>query len=198
MFPPTAVSEAHFSEPRLHLRLETTHSPTVNDFANLLAESMRRPLSEGSWRPRRLHMRGNPRWKELVPQLKEVGIEVGVQSELPQINDAYNEFVRDQKEARSADKIKPTAEQEAVEKMFPAIAQWVQDGHVEIGEQEGFGFVVRALDYGGLVFEDDKPETLAEAMAALEAGLRKWFKEQGIEVESADRRQGEKELKRHA
>ena len=56
-------------------------------------------------------------------------------------------------------------------------------GHIEIGDQEGFGFVVRALDYGGLVFEDDKPRTLAEAMAALEIGLRKWFKEQGIEVE---------------
>ena len=44
------------------------------------------------------------------------------------------------------------------------------------------GFVVRALDYGGLVFEDDKPRTLAEAMAALEIGLRQWFKEQGIKL----------------
>jgi hypothetical protein len=32
-------------------------------------------------------------------------------------------------------------------------------------------------------FEDEKPDTLAEAMAALEKGLAKWFKEQGIEVE---------------
>ena len=38
-----------------------------------------------------------------------------------------------------------------------------------------FGFVVRALDYGGLAFEDDRPDTLAEAMAVLEMGLRKWF-----------------------
>jgi hypothetical protein len=58
-----------------------------------------------------------------------------------------------------------------------------------VGDQEGFGFVVRALDYGGLVFEDNKAETLAEAMASLEKGLRKWFDEQGIEVEQADRRQ---------
>jgi hypothetical protein len=41
----------------------------------------------------------------------------------------------------------------------------------------------RALDYGGLDFEDDKPETLAEAMASLEKGLRKWFEDQGIDLE---------------
>jgi hypothetical protein len=31
--------------------------------------------------------------------------------------------------------------------------------------------------------EDDKPDTLAEALAAVEKGLRKWFEEEGIEVE---------------
>ena len=82
----------------------------------------------------------------------------------------------------SVKKSKPTEKQQAVEKLFPAIAQWVQDGHIEIGDQEGFGFVVRALDSGGQVFEDDKAETLAEAMAALEKGLNKWYKEQGIEM----------------
>ncbi len=29
---------------------------------------------------------------------------------------------------------------------------------------------VRAIDSGGVVFEDDKPDTLVEAMAALEMG----------------------------
>jgi hypothetical protein len=53
-------------------------------------------------------------------------------------------------------------------------------GHIEIGEQEGFGFVVRALDFGGLVFEDNKAETLAETLAALEKGLTAWFNQQGI------------------
>ena len=79
--------------------------------------------------------------------------------------------------------VKPTEEQGQVEKLFPAIAQWVRDGHIEIGDQEGFGFVAMALDYGGVVFEDDRPRTLAEAMAALEKGLRKWFDEQGIDLE---------------
>ena len=79
--------------------------------------------------------------------------------------------------------VKPTTEKASVEKLFPAVAQWVRDGHIEIGDQEGFGFVARALDYGGLTFEDDRPNTLAEALAALERGLRGWYEEQGIEIE---------------
>jgi hypothetical protein len=78
---------------------------------------------------------------------------------------------------------KPTEKQAQVEKLFPAIAQWVRDGHIEIGDQEGFGFVAMALDYGGVVYEDGRPRTLAEALAALEEGLRKWFDEQGIDPE---------------
>jgi len=66
----------------------------------------------------------------------------------------------------------PTKKQARVESMFPAIAKYVKGyGYVEIGDQESFGFVVRALGYGGLDFEDDTPETLAEAMAVLEGGL---------------------------
>ncbi len=67
--------------------------------------------------------------------------------------------------------------------MFPAISAYVGGyGYIEIGDQEGFGFVVRAVGYGGLDFEDDRPDTLAESMAALEAGLSRWFAEQGIEL----------------
>ncbi len=162
---------------------EVERTPTVNDLATLLANAMRRPFVEGAHRPRRLHLRGNPRWKELFSHLKEIGVEVVVKNELPKIEEAYRQYLHEMKEARSADKKKPTPEQAAVEDAFPAIAKWVQGyGHIEIGDQEMSGFVVRALDYGGLVFEDDKPSTLAEAMAALEKGLRKWFREQEIEV----------------
>ena len=52
-----------------------------------------------------------------------------------------------------------------------------------VGDQESFGFVARALDKGGLVFEDDRPETLGEALAALEKAVAKWFEEQRVEVE---------------
>jgi hypothetical protein len=59
----------------------------------------------------------------------------------------------------------------------------VRDGHIEIGDQEGLGFVAMALDYGGVVFEDDRPRRLAEAMAALEEGLTAWYEDQGMELE---------------
>src|SRR5262245_6683452 len=52
---------------------------------------------------------------------------------------------------------------EAGEEMTVAIA---------IGDEEAFGFIARELDYGGVVYEDDRPRTLAEALAALEEGLR--------------------------
>jgi hypothetical protein len=100
------------------------------------------------------------------------------------VQEAYQGYLRQQREVHRKGMVKPSAEQRGVEELFPAIAQWVRGyGHIEIGDQELFGFVVRALDYGGVVFEDDRPDTLAEAMAALEKGLRKWFDEQGVELE---------------
>jgi hypothetical protein len=56
-------------------------------------------------------------------------------------------------------------------------------GHIEVGDQEMFGFVARALDYGGLAFEDVRPDTLAEALASLERGLAEYFEREGIERE---------------
>jgi hypothetical protein len=158
--------------------------PTANDLATLLAHAMRRPLTGKAHRPRRLHVRGHPQWKELFPHLDELGIKVAVHRELPKVQRAYQSYLRQKREAHRRGMVKPTAEQQAVEKLFPAIARWVRGyGHIEIGDQEMFGFVARALDYGGLAFEDDRPDTLAEAMAVLERGLAKWFEEQGIEVE---------------
>jgi len=59
-----------------------------------------------------------------------------------------------------------------LESAFPAIAEFIHaQGWIEIGDQEGFGFIVRALDYGGLVYESKKPKTLDQAMKALERGI---------------------------
>ena len=160
--------------------MQVEGSPSASDLATLLAQAMRR--TKNAHRPRRIQVRKNPRWKELFPGLEELGIEVVVQSDLPGVKAAFQEYLHQMQEARRAEMTRPTTEQATVEKLFPAIAQWVRDGHIEIGDQEGFGFVVHALDYGGLVFEDDRPRTLAEAMAPLEKGLREWFKEQGIQV----------------
>jgi hypothetical protein len=53
--------------------------------------------------------------------------------------------------------VRPTAEQQGVEKLFPAIARWVRGcGHIEVGDREMFGFAARALGYGGMAFEDDR------------------------------------------
>jgi hypothetical protein len=157
--------------------------PSANDLATLLGKAMREPFTGASLRPRRIHVRGHRQWQELFPHLEELGIDISVKQELPKLGTAYQDHLRQMREARRAKMVKPTAEQQGVEKLFPAIARYVQGyGHIEIGDQEMFGFVARALDYGGMVFEDDRPDTLAEALAALENGLRKWFDEQGIDL----------------
>ena len=162
--------------------LPAEHTPDANDLATLLAHAIWRPLTGMARRPLRILVRKNPRWAELFPHLKEIGVEVVVQNELPKVNEAYGEYLRRLREERSAGAVKASVEQAAVEKLFPAVARWVCGyGHIEIGDQEGFGFIVRAIDYGGVVFEDDTPTTLAGAMAALEKGLAAWFREQKIE-----------------
>src|SRR5262249_49112183 len=135
--------------------------PTVNDMATHLAHAMRRPLTGNAHRPRRLHGRGHPQWKELFPHLEEIGIQVAVHRELPKVQRAYQGYLRQQRDAHRVGMVKPTAEQQGVEQLFPAIAQWVRGyGHIEIGDQEMFGFVARALDYGGLAFWGGRPGTL--------------------------------------
>ena len=156
--------------------------PTVNDLATLLAHAMRRPLTGGAHRPRQIHVRGHPQWRELFAHLKELGIAVSVQQELPKVKEAYEDFLRQMQEASRAGMVRPTEKQAAVEQTFPTIARWVKGyGHIEIGDQEGFGFIIRALDYGGLVFEDNRADTLAEAMAVLEKGLTEYFEREKIE-----------------
>ena len=130
--------------------------PTVNDMATLLAHAMKRPLIGKAHRPRRLYVRGHPQWRELFPHLEELGVKVAVRRELPKVQQAYQGYLRKMREAHRAGMVKPTVEQATIEKLLPAIAKWVGGyGHIEIGDQEMFGFVARALDYGGLVFEDE-------------------------------------------
>jgi hypothetical protein len=62
--------------------------------------------------------------------------------------------------------VKPTAAQAGVEKLFPTVAQWERDGHTEVGDQEGAGFVARALDHGGPAFEGDRPRLFRRLVGA--------------------------------
>lgn len=158
--------------------------PSVNDLATILAHAMRRPLDEDARRPRLVHLRGHHQWKELFPHLEEIGIGVKVFAgqDLPGIEQAYNEHLRLVREAHRVGMIQSAPEQAKLDTLFPAIARWVTEcGRIEIGVQELFGFVARALHEGGTEVEDNRPGTLAEAMTVLEAGLARWFEEQGVE-----------------
>jgi hypothetical protein len=163
----------------------TVHGgPSVNDLATLLAQAMRRPLEGNARRPKLVRLRGHRQWRELFPVLEELGIEVSVDKKFPGVKAAYREHLLRLREEKRAKMVEPSAVQAKVETMFPAIARYVRGyGYIEIGDQESFGFVVRAMGYGGLDFEDNTPETLAEAMTVLEAGLVRWFEEQGVEID---------------
>jgi hypothetical protein len=158
--------------------------PSVNDLATLLAHAMRRPLDGDAHRPKLVRLRGHHQWRELFPHLDEigVGVEVSVERGLPKIEEAYDEYLRQMREARRAGMVKPSSEQAKSETIFPAIARWVkEDGWIEIGVQELFGFVARALHEGGTQVEDGRPDSLAEALAALEKGLVEYYERERIE-----------------
>jgi hypothetical protein len=166
---------------RLVAESKVAQTPTANDLSALVANAIERPLVGKPHRPARILLRRNPKWTPIISALNEIGIKVESANDLPFVAKAFNDIVSQAEKVRSARKLKPSARQAAVEEIFPSIAKWVQGyGHIEFGDQESFGFTVRALDYGGIVFEDDKPSTLAEAMAALEARLAKWFEEEGV------------------
>src|SRR5262249_19175462 len=116
--------------------------PTVNDMAKLLAQAMRRPLAGKAHRPRHIHVRGHAQWKELFPHLEELGIKVAVHRELPKVQRAYQGYLRQKRQAHRRGMVKPTGEQQGVEKLFPAVAQWVRGyGHIEIADQHMFAFL---------------------------------------------------------
>src|SRR3954452_3790435 len=84
-------------DPLVYLPVE--YAPTVNDVADLLADAMRRPLTGSARRPEHLHFRANPRWDELFPHLKELGIEAAVQDNLPELEEVYLDFLREMRKA---------------------------------------------------------------------------------------------------
>ncbi len=148
--------------------------PTVNDMATLLAHAMRGPYGDDPHRPQTIRLRARREWQELHPHLAQLGIKVIAAPRLAKWDKEFKEI------SRRAAKSQPNAPHSAIEAAYPAIARFVQtQGCIEIGDQEGIGFVVRALDHGRMVFESKKPKTLTDAMAALEKRITKLLKEQG-------------------
>ena len=157
-------------DPLVYMPVE--YSPTVNDLADLLADAMRRPLTGSARRPQRIRFRDNTRWEELFPHLKELGIEVALHDELSELEEVCLDFLRQMRKASPGPIIMLTHRPTRVDQQFPAIGDWVREsGWIEVGRRKESGFVARALDGNGLVFENNISNTLAEAMAALEEGL---------------------------
>ncbi len=80
--------------------------PTVNYLATLLAHAMLRPQCGDHQRPRTIHLRDRPQWQELLPHLRQLGIEVVLAEELPRFDEAVIEWMQETKKPPSADKIK--------------------------------------------------------------------------------------------
>ena len=163
-------------------QLTVEKPPSVNDLAILLADAMRRPWVEKAHRPCTLNLRARPEWEELLPHLKDIGIKVVKQENLPEWDHAFEKYQNQLEATMPRSRMLPLPKQASMETDFPAVAKFVRtSGWIEIGEQEGVGFVAKAPDPGGLIFEDKTWKTLAEAMAALERGLAKRDQEEGIE-----------------
>ena len=67
--------------------------PTVNDLARLLANAMRRPLVDRPHRPKRVLLRDNPSWQEILPHLRDIKIEVAIRDALPQWDREFRDGV---------------------------------------------------------------------------------------------------------
>jgi hypothetical protein len=147
-------------------------APTVNDLAHLLAKAMEHPWVMGARRPARILLRDNPQWQGLIPHLVQLKIEVEAQGELPTWDDAAAAYVSKLKASFVGREVPILTIQQDLDEAYPAVARWVRTlGRIEIGIEEGEGFVVRALDEGGMVYVGKKSRSLAEALIALERGI---------------------------
>ena len=81
--------------------------PTVNYLASLLDHAICRPPNyEDRQRPRIIYLRDRPQWQELLPHLRQLGIEVALAEDLPKFDEAVLEWMQETKKPPSADKIK--------------------------------------------------------------------------------------------
>ena len=78
--------------------------PTVNDLATLLAHAMLRPPDrDDRRRPGTIHLRDRPQWQELLPHLRQLGMEVVFSEDLPRFDAAAIEWIRETRTATTLD-----------------------------------------------------------------------------------------------
>ena len=80
--------------------------PTVNCLATLLADAMLRPQYGDHQRPTTIHLRDRPQWQELLPHLRQLGIEVILGDNLPRSDEAVITWMQEMKKPPSAEKVK--------------------------------------------------------------------------------------------
>jgi hypothetical protein len=105
--------------------------PTVNDIANLLAHAMSRPLTgRDCQRPRMIHLRDRPQWQELLPHLRQLGIEVVLADDLPWFDEAVVDWIQQTKKSPpSVDEVKTT-----LRKPFPERKRTLFTGTMDLME----------------------------------------------------------------
>lgn len=70
---------------------------------------------------------------------------------------------------------------------YPYITSWVQDGKIEIGHMDYDRVFLRAIDYGGCIWESKGGhESMDAAFKDMEAGIKGWCEEQGMELNLVD------------
>ena len=108
------------------------------------------------------------------PPSQATQVEVITQQELPLWDDAAAAYVRRLRATLRGREVPILTVLPKLDEAFPAVSCWVKSmGRIEIGVEEGQGFVVRAVDHGKgrVVFEDMHIESLDDALIALERGL---------------------------
>ena len=79
--------------------------PTVNDLATLLARAMIRPPHyEDRQRPRTICLRDRPQWQELLPHLRQLGMEVVLGDDLPRFDEAVIEWMQERTAGHAPEK----------------------------------------------------------------------------------------------
>jgi hypothetical protein len=64
--------------------------------------------------------------------------------------------------------------------LYPNVATWVQDGWIELGEDDNNQSFIRVLDIGGMVWEGKRSyPSVHEALQAADAAIADWFEENG-------------------
>jgi hypothetical protein len=72
--------------------------PTVNNLATLLAHAMQRPPDyEDRQRPRTIYLQDRPQWQELLPHLRQLGVEIVFSGDLPRFDEAVIEWMEQTK-----------------------------------------------------------------------------------------------------